>query len=32
MNYAVLAGLQRYLSGQQKATWDKAQRKAITLG
>lgn len=31
MNYAVLAGLQRYLSGQQKATWDKAQRKAITL-
>ncbi|MEO6356914.1 MAG: glycosyltransferase family 2 protein [Ferruginibacter sp.] len=31
MNYAVLAGLRRYLSGQQKATWDKAQRKAITL-
>ncbi len=31
MNYAVLAGLHRYLSGQQKATWDKAQRKAITL-
>ncbi len=27
MNYAVLAGLKRYLSGQQKATWDKAQRK-----
>ena len=31
MNYAVLAGLQKYLSGQQKATWDKAQRKVITL-
>ncbi|MDN3654647.1 glycosyltransferase family 2 protein [Ferruginibacter paludis] len=31
MNYAVLAGLRRYLSGQQKATWDKAQRKAVTL-
>jgi cellulose synthase/poly-beta-1,6-N-acetylglucosamine synthase-like glycosyltransferase len=31
MNYAVMAGLRRYLSGQQKATWDKAQRKAITL-
>jgi biofilm PGA synthesis N-glycosyltransferase PgaC len=30
MNYAVLAGLQRYLSGQQKAIWDKAQRKVIT--
>ena len=29
MNYAVLAGLQRYLSGRQKATWDKAQRKAL---
>ena len=27
MNYAVLAGLKRFLSGQQKATWDKAQRK-----
>jgi poly-beta-1,6-N-acetyl-D-glucosamine synthase len=27
MNYAVLAGLKRYLSGNQKATWDKAQRK-----
>jgi cellulose synthase/poly-beta-1,6-N-acetylglucosamine synthase-like glycosyltransferase len=27
MNYAVLAGLRKYLSGQQKATWDKAQRK-----
>lgn len=31
MNYAVLAGLHRYLSGQQKATWDKAKRKAISL-
>jgi cellulose synthase/poly-beta-1,6-N-acetylglucosamine synthase-like glycosyltransferase len=31
MNYAVLAGLNRYLSGQQKATWDKAQRKVVPL-
>ena len=31
MNYAVLAGLSRYLSGQQKATWDKAQRKVVTV-
>jgi poly-beta-1,6-N-acetyl-D-glucosamine synthase len=30
MNYAVLAGLTRYLSGNQKATWDKAQRKVVT--
>lgn len=30
MNYAVLADLQRYLSGQQKGIWDKAQRKVIT--
>jgi cellulose synthase/poly-beta-1,6-N-acetylglucosamine synthase-like glycosyltransferase len=30
MNYAVLAGLRRYLSGNQKATWDKAQRKVAT--
>jgi len=30
MNYAVLAGLSRYLSGNQKATWDKAQRKVAT--
>jgi cellulose synthase/poly-beta-1,6-N-acetylglucosamine synthase-like glycosyltransferase len=29
MNYAVLAGLKRYLSGAQKATWDKAQRKIL---
>jgi len=29
MNYAVLAGLKRYMSGQQKATWDKAQRKVV---
>jgi len=29
MNYAVVAGLKRYLSGGQKATWDKAQRKTI---
>lgn len=31
MNYAVLAGLNRYLSGQQKGTWDKAQRKVVSL-
>lgn len=31
MNYAVLAGLKRYLSGQQKATWDKAQRKVAMM-
>lgn len=31
MNYAVLAGLKRYLSGQQKATWDKARRKEMAL-
>lgn len=31
MNYAVLAGLQKYLSGQQKATWDKAQRKVVPV-
>lgn len=31
MNYAVLAGLHKYLSGQQKATWDKAQRKAVPV-
>lgn len=29
MNYAVLAGLSRYLAGNQKATWDKAQRKVV---
>ncbi len=29
MNYAVVAGLSRYLSGNQKATWDKAQRKVV---
>jgi hypothetical protein len=29
MNYAVLAGLKRYLAGNQKATWDKAQRKVV---
>ena len=28
MNYAVNAGLKKYLTGQQKATWDKAVRKA----
>lgn len=27
MNYAVLAGLKKYMSGKQQATWDKAQRK-----
>lgn len=31
MNYAVLAGLQRFLSGGQKATWDKAARKVMAL-
>ncbi|MEO7766810.1 MAG: glycosyltransferase family 2 protein, partial [Ferruginibacter sp.] len=31
MNYAVLAGLKRYLSGNQKGTWDKAQRKTMAL-
>ncbi len=31
MNYAVLAGLQRFLSGRQKATWDKAERKVMAL-
>ena len=29
MNYSALAGLKRFLSGIQKGTWDKAQRKAI---
>ncbi len=27
MNYAALAGLAKFLSGQQKATWEKAKRK-----
>lgn len=27
MNYAIIAGLKKYLSGKQQATWDKAQRK-----
>lgn len=31
MNYAVVAGLKRYLSGNQKATWDKAQRKILLV-
>jgi len=31
MNYAVVAGLRRYLSGNQKATWDKAQRKILLV-
>ena len=31
MNYAVIAGLQRYLSGQQRGTWDKAQRKVVSV-
>jgi hypothetical protein len=31
MNYAVVAGLKRFLSGAQKATWDKAQRKIMVL-
>jgi poly-beta-1,6-N-acetyl-D-glucosamine synthase len=31
MNYSVVAGLLRYLSGNQKATWDKAQRKVVIM-
>jgi len=31
MNYAVLAGLKKYVSGNQKVTWDKAKRKEISL-
>lgn len=31
MNYAVLAGLLKYLSGQQKVIWDKAERKVVSL-
>jgi hypothetical protein len=27
MNYAVLAGIKRFLSGSQSAAWEKAQRK-----
>ena len=29
MNYAVLAGLKRFLSGKQQGAWDKAKRKAM---
>ena len=29
MNYAALAGLIRFLSGEQKGAWEKAQRKVI---
>ena len=29
MHYAVLAGLQRFLSGDQKGAWDKAERKLL---
>jgi poly-beta-1,6-N-acetyl-D-glucosamine synthase len=28
MNYAVLAGIKRYLSGKQSAAWDKSKRKS----
>ncbi len=28
MNYAVLAGIRRYISGRQSAVWEKAKRKA----
>ena len=31
MNYAVLAGLKKYLMGQQKSTWEKSRRKEIAL-
>ncbi|WP_158856546.1 glycosyltransferase family 2 protein [Lunatibacter salilacus] len=30
MNYAVIAGLFRFLKGGQKGTWEKAKRKAMT--
>ncbi|QRQ99583.1 glycosyltransferase family 2 protein [Dyadobacter sandarakinus] len=29
MNYAVLAGIRRYLGGRQSAAWDKAKRKSV---
>ncbi len=29
MNYAVLAGLKRFLSGKQQGAWDKAKRKVM---
>jgi len=29
MHYAVLVGLQRFLSGDQKGTWEKAERKMV---
>jgi biofilm PGA synthesis N-glycosyltransferase PgaC len=28
MNYAVLAGIRRYIAGSQSAIWDKAKRKS----
>jgi biofilm PGA synthesis N-glycosyltransferase PgaC len=28
MNYAVLAGINRYLKGSQSAAWDKSKRKS----
>ena len=28
MNYAVLAGIRRYMKGSQSAAWDKAKRKS----
>ncbi len=31
MNYAVLAGLSRFLFGRQTGTWDKARRKAVSV-
>ena len=31
MNYAVLAGLVKYLTGKQNAIWDRAKRKAIVF-
>ena len=31
MNYAVIAGLLKFVSGKQKATWDKAQRKTAVI-
>lgn len=31
MNYAVVAGLKRFLSGKQQGAWEKAQRKPIAF-
>lgn len=31
MNYAVIAGLKRFLSGKQQGAWEKAQRKPLAV-